>query len=144
MPALATFLDRFRPAPAPGRAGPVGVPSGTRLNSADELAPVFASLAAVEAECAAIRADAVRRAEEVGRAASEQVATMDLQAAAAAETARVTAAATARAAAEADRADELSEAHARATETYASGLARISTLVAAAVDRVRALGTEPR
>jgi len=43
--ARSSILDRFRPAGAPGPAGPVGVPATGEQGPAVELAPVFAALA---------------------------------------------------------------------------------------------------
>ncbi|MDJ0322690.1 hypothetical protein QMG61_02790 [Cryobacterium sp. PH31-AA6] len=49
--ARPNILDRFRPAGAPGAAGPAGVPSSDRLGPAAELAAVFAALATDVESC---------------------------------------------------------------------------------------------
>jgi hypothetical protein len=60
---LRDFLERFRPAGTAGPAGAAGVPADRLAGAEEELAPVFAVLAGVERESAAIRARAERSAE---------------------------------------------------------------------------------
>lgn len=72
MPGVRDLLDRFRPAGAPGPAGATGVPADRPESVAEELAPVFAALAAVEAECDQIRRQATRAAAERRAEAAEQ------------------------------------------------------------------------
>lgn len=55
MPRVRDLLHRFRPAGAPGAATPAGVPVDRRADLAAELEPLFARLADLERECAAIR-----------------------------------------------------------------------------------------
>jgi hypothetical protein len=59
VPAVRDFLDRFRPAGAPGAATAAGVPVDRLDTAAAELAPVFAALAAVVDEGARLRGEAV-------------------------------------------------------------------------------------
>lgn len=56
--ALSDLLQRLRPAGAPGAAAPVAVPAEEEDAAAAELAPVFAALEPVVAECEAIRSSA--------------------------------------------------------------------------------------
>jgi hypothetical protein len=56
--ALSDLLQRLRPAGAPGAAAPVAVPAEEEDAAAAELAPVFAALKPVVAECEAIRSSA--------------------------------------------------------------------------------------
>ncbi len=144
MAALSHILDRFRPAPAPGRAGPVGVPSDSRLTPDDELGAVFAALAAVQAERQAILARSTRQAEEIIASGRERIEAIEAEAAVRAEAARTSAAAAARAVVENEQAEVLSAARSRAAEIAATGAAGIPSQVVEAVERVRALAAEPR
>ncbi|HET6966101.1 MAG TPA: hypothetical protein VFH58_15100 [Acidimicrobiales bacterium] len=65
MPDVRRFLRLLRPAAAPGAAAAVGVPADRRTELETELAPVFAALADVEAECTAIREAAARDASRI-------------------------------------------------------------------------------
>jgi hypothetical protein len=144
MPALNHILDRFRPAPSPGRAGPVGVPSDSKIKPADELGPIFAALAAVQAECQAILARSDAQADDVVRSSRERVATIEAEAVVRAETARTTVAAAARTAVENEHAEVLLAARVQAAEIAAQGAAAIPSQVLEAVERVRALAAERR
>jgi hypothetical protein len=62
MPRVRDLLYRFRPAGAPGAATAAGVPVDRSADLAAELEQLFAQLADVERECAAIRDDAERDA----------------------------------------------------------------------------------
>ena len=55
MPRVRDFLDRFRPAGAPGAAAEAGVPIDRAAELTAELEPLFASLARTECDCADIR-----------------------------------------------------------------------------------------
>lgn len=74
MPRMRDFLDRFRPAGAPGPAGAVGVPADRLSGAETELAPLFAALTAVEQRCAETRGraeqDAARRTAQARRMAA--------------------------------------------------------------------------
>ena len=65
MPRIRDLLYRFRPAGAPGVAGPAGVPVDRVSDLAAELAPVLASLAPVQQRCAEIVEAARQEAAEV-------------------------------------------------------------------------------
>jgi len=77
------FLDRFRPAGAPGAAARAGVPADRARELAAEVDPVLALLDGVQAECERIietarreadriTADAHAGAERIGREAGER------------------------------------------------------------------------
>lgn len=78
MANIRDFLYRLRPAGAPGPAGPAGVPADRRADAEQELAEIFAALAATEAECADIRSraewEADRSVERAQRMAGAVVA----------------------------------------------------------------------
>lgn len=76
MPQARDFLDRFRPAGAPGAASRAGVPADRAAELASELAPVLALLAGTDAECHRIVTVARRDAEQVGERAREQAAVL--------------------------------------------------------------------
>lgn len=73
MPTIRQFLERFRPAGAPGAAA-LAVPSDRRSALAAELEPVFVLLVDVEMEQRRIVEEAERRARAVRDAAREQAA----------------------------------------------------------------------
>jgi hypothetical protein len=74
------FLGRFRPAAVPGPAAAAGVPADRRVEAAAELAPVFALLADVETEIAAITADGAEQARRIRRDAERTAAAMAAEA----------------------------------------------------------------
>ncbi|MGE5131960.1 MAG: hypothetical protein ACM32E_03510 [Gemmatimonadota bacterium] len=74
MPEGRDFLDRFRPAGAPGSAARAGVPADRARELADELDPVLALLDDTHAECERIVADAGREAERIMAAARSEAA----------------------------------------------------------------------
>lgn len=74
MAQWTTFLDRFRPAGAPGAAGPRGVPADRRADAAAELAPLLPLLDDIESEADRIRTDARDRADQLRRDAARQAA----------------------------------------------------------------------
>ena len=139
MPALRDILDRFRPAPSPGRPGPVGVPSSATLTGADELEVVFAFLGDVVARCEAIRDEGRRQAAEMRQTADVQLASLRSQAAAAAAQNRTAAVASVKAAGQARQAAELSAAENEAARIRAEGARRTTRCIATAVSRVRNL-----
>lgn len=100
---LRDFLDRFRPAGAPGAAGVAGIPADRRAGAEQELAPLFAALAGVERDCAEMR-DRSQRSAAWQTAQSQRMANAIL-ARARSQTAavRAAAAADAQAAADAER-----------------------------------------
>jgi len=70
--AIQDFLQRFRPAGAPGAPGRAAVPADRVAEATAELAPVFAALADVHPEVDGIRSRAVARAAARRRAAAEE------------------------------------------------------------------------
>ena len=68
------FLRRFRVAASPGAASAVGVPADRVAESAAELEPVFARLAAAQAGAERIRARARQDAAREARRAEERAA----------------------------------------------------------------------
>ena len=143
MPALRDILDRFRPAPGPGRAGPVGVPSAAVLTGADELEPVFASLDDVIARCETIRTQGQRQAAEIREAAAARLGNVRAQAANDIDQARAASAASVKASGEARQAAEMVAAQHEADRIRADGIERMSPYIAAAVSRVRNLPGSP-
>lgn len=65
MPRIRDLLYRFRPAGAPGVAGPAGVPVDRVSDLAAELAPVLASVEPLQQRCAEIVAAARQEAAQV-------------------------------------------------------------------------------
>ena len=139
MPALRDILDRFRPAPGPGRAGPVGVPSAAILTGADELERVFADLDDVIARCETIRTQGRRQAAEIREAAAAQLGSLRAQATTEIDQALAASAASVKAAGEARQAAELVAAQHEADRIRADGIERTTPYIAAAVSRVRNL-----
>jgi regulator of protease activity HflC (stomatin/prohibitin superfamily) len=68
------FLERFRPAGAPGAAGRAGVPADRARELAVEVEPVLALLDDVHAECEQVLARAHREAEQIAANAQAEVA----------------------------------------------------------------------
>lgn len=139
MPALRDILDRFRPAPGPGRPGPVGVPSAATSTSADELRPVFAALDDVIARCEAIGGEGRRQAAEIRQAADLRLANVRSRAATTADETRAASAASVKAAGQARHAAELAAARSEAARIHADGIEKMIPCIAAAVSRVRSL-----
>lgn len=73
MPALTDFLERFRPAGAPGPAG-TAVPADRAAELAAELEPVFALLRGAEAERALILRDGAADAQRILESARVEAA----------------------------------------------------------------------
>jgi hypothetical protein len=71
VPHLPDFLNRFRPAGAPG-AGLAAVPADRQRDRESELGPVLAVLDAPSAECAALVAGAQRDADQIIAAARSE------------------------------------------------------------------------
>jgi vacuolar-type H+-ATPase subunit H len=135
LPQARDFLDRFRPAGAPGAASRAGVPADRAAELASELEPVLALLAGTDAECRRIIATAQREAEQIGERAREQAAAV------AAEARRL-----ARAAQDEAVEHALAAAHAEADEVQRSAAAQSGRGRAAfaegPADRLAALAVE--
>ena len=76
MPQLGDFLNRFRPAGAPGAASRAGVPADRAAELSAELDPVLAMLAATDAECARLVAEAEQEAGRIAAQARDQAASI--------------------------------------------------------------------
>jgi hypothetical protein len=92
VPTLGDFLSRFRAIGAPGSASRPGVPADRAGELRAELAPVFAMLAAADAQCAATIADGRQTAAQVAGDAADQAARIAADGRERAEAARATAA----------------------------------------------------
>lgn len=74
LPQLRDFLERFRPAGAPGAAASAGVPADRSRELEAELSPVLALLEGVDSECGRIVAQARHDAEQIIAAARDAAA----------------------------------------------------------------------
>jgi hypothetical protein len=132
------FLQRFRPAGAPGPAAGAGVPADRVAERMAELGPVFALLAGAEEEAAGIRREATRwaqaRRSEATSAAQRQVAEARIQA----EAERAAAFTRARVEAEAAGAATVAAAEQEATRIRRRAADRLPRYLALAVDRALA------
>lgn len=138
MPSSREILRRFRPVGAPGALSRRGVPADRVQERDAELQPVFALLADVEREAAAVRAAAAEDAAAWKAAARDAAAALRAEGrtraaaerdAAAAEQARLT---------EEAGAATVSAARARAADLAARCPERLPPLVASATARVLA------
>ncbi len=140
MPQARDFLDRFRPAGAPGAASRAGVPADRAAELARELEPVLALLAGTDAECGRIIATARQEAEQIAGRAREQAAALAADARPRARAAQDATAEHVFAAARAEADDAVRSAAAQARRrraAFADGQAdRLSTL---AVELLRAV-----
>jgi hypothetical protein len=137
MPRIGEFLNRFRPAGAPGPAT-AGVPAEPGSGDAEELAPVFAALADTERECTCISRSATARAETRRAEAATLAAAVVADARAELPAVRALAAAQARGAAAAEVAVTMTAAEGEAGRIRAAGLARRPQQVEQVVAAVRA------
>jgi vacuolar-type H+-ATPase subunit H len=110
VPQARDFLDRFRPAGAPGAASRAGVPVDRAAELASELEPVLALLAGTHAECGRIVAAAQREAEQITEGARERAAALTADAQRRAAAVRDAAVAQVLAAARAEAAEAVSAA----------------------------------
>jgi vacuolar-type H+-ATPase subunit H len=124
MPRVRDFLDRFRPAGAPGAATAAGVPVERGLDLETELAPVFAALAAAQEECAVARRQAQREATDLSQEAATRAAAIVAGAHATAPAARAEEMARARQAADAETARLMADAEREAGAIRASARQR--------------------
>lgn len=76
MPGWQDFLNRFRPAGAPGSAAPRGVPADRSAAAAAELMPVLVRLDDAHREAERIRATALEQAERLRRDGREAAAAL--------------------------------------------------------------------
>jgi len=142
VPALRDYLDRFRPAGAPG-AGGTGVPADHSRELEAELTTVLALLDGVHAECADIVAKARRDAERMVAAARGEAAAVADDADRRARAARERAAWEVVAAARAEAVGTVAHAEKQALRVRERARQRIPALASRAVGLVRGLGAEP-
>lgn len=138
MAGVVDLLGRYRPAGAPGPAGAAGVPADRRESVAAELAPVFAALAEVEAECDRLRRDAARAAAGREAAAAEQARMLVARARDEAAAERAAAAVRVREDTAAEVAQLQANAAAEAEEARRRSARQLPQLVSLVVERVRA------
>jgi len=138
VPGVRYLLDRFRPAGAPGPAGAAAVPADRHRSVADEVAPILAALAEVEAQCDRIRHQAREDAERRRAEAAGQARTAVARARGEAAAIRAAAAARIRE----DTAAELAQLAARTTaeadEVRRRSGRQLPQLVSMVVEQVRA------
>jgi hypothetical protein len=139
LPQFRDFLDRFRPAPAPGAASRVAVAADRARQLSDELQPVLALLAATHAECERVVAAAHREARQLEDQAHQQVAATRAEAQRRAEAARATAAEEVIAAARERAGKAVDDALRRARSWRRANDQQVSELVGAAVELIMTL-----
>lgn len=140
MPQARDFLDRFRPAGAPGAASRAGVPGNRAAELSAELEPALTLLADAHAECGRMIATARRDAERIADDARQQAAALAAEAHDRARTAREAAMEQALAAARAEASAAVSAAQARAGRRRAAfATSQADHLAAVAVELVRAV-----
>lgn len=136
--ARLSFLDRFRPAGAPGPAGPTGVPAADNQGPTAELGPVFAALAGDVASCVALidgaRLDADREVAKARAQAAAIVSKARLEAGAE----RAKSAAQVEQAASHRDAQLLEQSRREAAACGEAGLARMPAVVAEVIDALLA------
>lgn len=137
MPAR-DILQRFRPAGAPGSAGPVGVPADAARRRTRELDLVFEALAATIAECQAIREAGEREAGEIEERAEQDARRIAVEARLRAADQRADAAAQVRQDADRQADEAIGTARREAAELLARGRPRIEALAARVAALVRA------
>jgi vacuolar-type H+-ATPase subunit H len=142
VPGLRDYLDRFRPAGAPG-AGCTGVPADRSRELEGELTAVLALLDGVQAECAGVVAQARRDAERIVATARGEAAAVADDADRRARAARDEAAREVLAAARAEAVGTVARANQQALGVRDRARQRLPALASRAVGLVRGLGTEP-
>jgi len=138
VPQLRDFLDRFRPAGAPGAIARAAVPSG-RSRQVAELSPVLDLLGGTQAECEQVIAQAGRDAVRIVAEARAQAAAVAAEAERRARSVGDEAARQVVDAARADARQALDAAAQQAARERQLATQRIPALVSRAVDLVRAL-----
>lgn len=139
MPQPREFLERFRPAGAPGAAARAGVPADRFREFANELAPVLALLDGTDAECGRIIAQARAQAQQVTDAAGAQASAIAADADQRASAAREEAVRQALDAARAGAASAVADAERQAAAISALAERRIPVLADYAVSLIRQL-----
>jgi vacuolar-type H+-ATPase subunit H len=134
------FLDRFRPAGAPGAASRAGIPADRAAERYAELEPVVALLADTHAECGRIVTAARQEAERIMDLARQQVATLAADTQRQAEAVREAAVQQSLTAARTEASTAVEAATARAgRRRTALASSRADQLAALAVELLRAL-----
>jgi vacuolar-type H+-ATPase subunit H len=144
LPQLRDFLERFRPAGAPGAAASAGVPADRSRELEAELNPVLALLEGVDAECARIVARARHDAGLIIAAARDGAAAHLADADQRARSARDEVMREILAVARAEAAAAAADAARQASRERELAGQRIPALVAQAVGMVRELGSPGR
>lgn len=139
MPQLRDFLDRFRPAGAPGAAARAGVPVDRAGELAEEVVPVLTLLDDTQAECERIVARARRDAGAIIARARVEAAAIGADGDQRARAVRAEAARQVAAAAAAAAAAMVADAEQEAVRIRARGGQRMPGLVGAALTEIRQL-----
>jgi vacuolar-type H+-ATPase subunit H len=137
------FLDRFRPAGAPGPAARAGVPADRAAELAAEVEPVLALLDGTYAECQQIIAAAQQEADRIAADAQAEVAAVGQEAVRQAGTARDEATAEVLAQAQAQARAAAADAGQQARQIRRLAQRRLPVLVAAAAALLQAGLTGP-
>jgi vacuolar-type H+-ATPase subunit H len=132
------FLDRFRPAGAPGAAARAGVPADRARDLAAEVEPVLALLDGVQAECERIIETARREADQIAADSRAEAARIGQEAGQRARAARDDAAAEVLAQARAQARQAATDASEQAQQIRRLARRRLPGLVTVAVGLVRA------
>ncbi len=138
---LSDILRRFRPAAAPGPAGPAGVPADRVAEAAAELAVVFDALVSTTADVRARREEAAEDAERLRRQAAAEASRIVADAGGRREAMRAEAASASLTALDADRAALETEARAEADRVRGVAEERLPALVERVLAQVRAVGS---
>ena len=143
MPRARDLLYRFRPAGAPGVAGPTGVPVDRSADANAELEHVLRSLAETERACDALLAQAQQDAERITAHAQSDEARLVREAVDRAESERAAATAAALDGARQDREALLAAAAQEAAQMHRHGQDRLEGYVRNVVASVSALLDTP-
>lgn len=139
MPQLGDFLNRFRPAGAPGAASRTGIPADRAAELSAELDPVLAMLAAADAECARLVAQAEQEASRISAEGRDRAASIAADGVRRAEQARGEGAAEVLAAARAQAGQAERAAAERASARSGPSEEDMQALIQAAVELVRSM-----
>jgi hypothetical protein len=144
LPQLGDFLNRFRPAGAPGAASRIGVPADRAAELSAELEPVLAMLAATEAECSRLVTQAEQQTGRIGAETHDTEAGIRADAVRLGQQARAAAAADviAAAAAQAERTEHLAAEQAAARP--GPNEEEVRALIATAIELVTSMGGHDR
>jgi predicted component of type VI protein secretion system len=144
VPQLHAFLERFRPAGAPGAMARAGVPANRSGELEAELSPVLSLLDDVDSECMRIIERAKQDAGQIIAAAHDEAAAQLAASAQRARAVRNEAAREVLAAAQAEAAATVASAARRASQARERAEPYVPALVSKAVELVRDLGSASR